>query len=189
MKRSIHLLGRHGVVAALLLCCIGCADYARVKSPFKHHKTKLTVAVPSDWWQYRPPAPAYVVTKDGLRLETITIRVRKVGEELPDTERVYQAGMMPNEIAELSLGLLEAKEGTKNFEVKQITTAEVAGHEGYQAEAEYVDDTGLPKRLLIRGALIGEHVCEFIYDAQDRLYFDKHEPAFQRVVSSAAVAK
>lgn len=123
------------------------------------------------------------MTRDGLRLEQISIALTKVGHDVPGTDRTYQAGMLPHEIAELSLGLLEPREGTKNFSIETIEVVNVTGHDAYKAEATYVDEGGLPKRLQIVGIMSGEFVCELLYAAADLVCFQKYEPAFEEMLA------
>lgn len=92
--------------------------------------------------------------------------------------------MLPNEIAELTLGLMEAMEGTKNFEVRTIESVKLGGHDGYRASASFTDSLGLRKRLLIHGTSMRGYVCEIEYEAAERLYYDKYLDAYRSAVSS-----
>ena len=109
--------------------------------------------------------------------------------KIPGTERVYRPSMLPQEIAELSLGLTESSDQTKNFEIQNIELADVADYDGYRARAVYVDPVGLRKRLEIVGAPIQNYVCELIYIAADEVYFDRYYEIFADVVSSARVKR
>ena len=95
----------------------------------------------------------------------------------------------PHEIAELSLGLIEARDGTKNFKVERIELANLAGHEGYRAEARFFDAQGLPKRLHAYGVMIGEYVCEFRYVGAEKVYFERYLPVFEEIIASLRVAR
>lgn len=55
----------------------GCATYTRADDAFKHGRAGFVVDLPDGWLRYTPARPAYVLTRDGLRLETITIRVTR----------------------------------------------------------------------------------------------------------------
>lgn len=177
-------------IAALVLICIwapGCATYSGARSPFRHRKTKLKVVVPKGWLRYNPANPTFTMTRDGLRLESITIAMKRIGKKLPDTERVYRANMMPHEVAELSLGLIEARDDTKNFEIQKIELATIVGRDGYLAHARYTDEGGLPMRLRMYGTVIGKYVCEFGYAAAESVYFEKYEKTFEDLVASARI--
>lgn len=188
MRRVVFLrrLTVAGAIALFLLS--GCATYTKVRSPYRHRKTGLQVVLPTDWLRYTPDRPDLTLTRNGLQLERISVVVTKCGKELTGTARVYRVGMLPNEIAELSLGLIESSEVTRNFKIESVDLVRIAGRDGYQAEAVYVDKTGLPKRLRIVGFGIGNYVCELRYSAADAAYFEKYEPAFDAVVTSVRVA-
>ena len=183
-RRTIRL-GVLVVFLPVLVVVAGCATYMRADSTFEHRRSGLVVDLPAGWLRYTPARPIYAITRDGLRLEAITISVTKVGEKIKGTERSYRANMLPNEVAELSLGVIEARDVTKNFEVKAIEPAKLAGHDGYQASAAFTDPLGLRKRLLLHGAVINGYVVEMMYEAAERVYFDKYVDAYRKVVSSA----
>ena len=175
------------IVFFLATPTIGCSTYSNAGSQFKERHSRLIVPLPQDWLQFNDAEGAFVLTKDGLRLEQVVIRAIEVGNEMEGTARVYQAGMLPNEIAELSLGLMEAEEETKNFEVKDIEATTIAGTDGYLAEAAFVDKSGLPKRAMICGAMFGEIVVELSYVAARDVYFEKYLPAYRKMLNTAHV--
>ncbi len=167
-----------------LIMLPGCATYSRAHSSYRHRQTGLQMELPAGWLQYTPAHPGLTLTRDGLRLECISILVTKCGAKLPGTQRVYRADMLPHELAELSLGLIESSEATKNFQIERVELVPIAGRDGFQADAIFVDEGGLPKRLRVVGFAIGQYVCELRYSAAATAYFEKYEPAFQAVVAS-----
>ena len=183
---------KHRSFWCMVLTCLpvafsGCSTYSRVGQSFRDRKAKLVVTLPEGWMRFNPARPVLSITRDGLRLERIDVVVTPMGKKLAGTTRAYRPAMLPHEIAELSLGLIEAAESTKNFEVEDIRLDSVAGYEGYRAEAVFVDQQGLAKRLRLHGAVIGEHVCEFRYVAAQQVYYDRYAPAFDALVASARV--
>lgn len=175
------------VIGVLLAQLVGCATYSRSADSYRHRKTKLQVALPDDWLRYNPARPVLTLTRDGLRLESISISMTKAGKKIPGTERVYQTQMLPHEIAELSLGLFEGRDDTKNFSIEKIELATVAGKDAYKADAIYIDAQGLPLRLRAYGVVIADYICEFRYVAARPIYFEKYLPVFERIVASASV--
>jgi len=165
----------------------GCGPYLSAGKTYRNYATRLRVDLPEGWLQFTPERPACVITKDGFRLETISIRVTKLGKKLPATKRVYRADMLPHEIAQLSLGLMESSDEAKDFQVQEIQLAKVAGHNGYKACASFVDKQGLRKRLCLYGAVIGDSLCELRYTAAEHVYYERYLPAFEQMVVSAKV--
>jgi len=177
---------------ALILCLpilmtSGCAAYSSVPKQFKHRRTSLVVNLPSGWLRFRSGTTAYIMTKNGLQLETIEISLRKIGKKLSGTERVFQGSMLPLEIAELSLGLIEASDATKNFKIEEIKLAHIGGQDGYEAVAHYYDTSGLKKRLLIYGMRIDDYICEFTFSAAQEVYYQKYLDVFTKLIDSVTI--
>lgn len=172
---------------AALVFSSGCSTYSAVGKEYRNSRTRLRVPLPAGWLRYRPARNEYVLTRDGLLLEQISIRLSRIGKKLPRTKRVYTSGMLAHEIAELSLGVLDAHEDTKNFKIEEIALATLAGLDGYVANARYATPDGLPMRLRLYGAMIGDYVCEIEYAAADDVYYDRYLPVFETLVSEAAV--
>lgn len=172
---------------ACLVAVTGCATYSSAPRSYDHFWTQLQVALPEGWLQYNPESSALVITKDGLQLEQIRISMTRAGKRLEDTERRYQRGMLPHEIAELSLALLEAREDTNDFEIEKMDFATIAGHDGFHATARFLDESGLKKRVYLYGAMLDGYVFELLYVAAEQVYFEKYRPAFEHVVASASL--
>lgn len=178
------------ICLAWLLCLVvmaGCATYRPVDNLYTNPQIRLQAQAPQGWQQFTSDRTAYVITRDGLRLEAISVRVVKMGKKLPGTERVYRSDMLPHEIAQLSLGLLESSDGAKNAKVEKVELAKVAGRNGYKAAAVYTDKEGLRKRLCLYGVVIGDSVCEFRYNAAEKAFYGKYLSAFEQMVASAKV--
>ncbi len=169
------------------LCCAGCAKYEPIRGTYRDRGPKILVEVPDGWLRFNPGRPDCVMTRDGLRLEKMIIRVTQMGKKVKGTERVYREDMLPPEIAELTLGMARQKQEYVNLEVGQIELARVAGREAYKATAVYTDGAGLHKRLCIYGVPINGHVCEFGYEAASDEYYDRYWPVFERLVGSVKV--
>lgn len=174
---------------ALLFAGAGCSIFSPVDESYHHKKAGLRVDLPQGWLRFNPRRPDYVMTRDGLRLEMISLQVIRMGKQLAGTDRVYQPDMLPYEVAELSLRLWEDLDETKNFEIERIESVKLAGHDGYKADALFTDTTGLRKRLRVYGAPIGDYVCEFSYEAAQEVYFDKYGDVFEQLVASARSAE
>ncbi len=185
-KRTVSRSVVGGAIPLLLFVLVpGCATFMPVDDVFRHRQTRLEVSPPGDWLQYTPDRPHYTMTRDGLRLEFIAINVTKAGQKLQGTDRVYRADMLPYEVAELAMGVLEASDITKNFDVERIQKTQALGQPGFKAEATFTDALGLRKRLRSYGTIVGDYVCEFRYIAAESVYFDRYLETFERTVASA----
>ncbi|NLE57161.1 MAG: hypothetical protein GX616_02285 [Planctomycetes bacterium] len=184
--RQNAVLGVRCLLGLLLisLCCAGCATYEPIRGTYRDRAPKILVDLPDGWLRFNPGRPDYVMTKDGLRLEKIVIRVTRMNKKIKGTDRVYREDMLPQEIAELTLGLIRQREEYVNLEVDQIELAQVAGREAYKATAVYTHGQGLHKRMCIYGVPISGYVCEFAYEAAADVYYDRYWPVFERLVGS-----
>lgn len=171
-------------IVSLTFLAGGCATYSNAPKSFSHSRTRLTVALPPNWLRFNQSLPTWVLTKDGLQLEIIAISVIRTGEKMKDTDRRYQKGMLPFEIAELSLAILKTKDEVNDLKIDKIELASIAGRDGYSASATFVDGQGLPKKLLLYGAMIDDFVCEFCFAAEESVYFDKYKGDFERLLAS-----
>jgi hypothetical protein len=167
----------------------GCALYRPVGKAYSHWSSGLQIKLPEKWLQYTQAKSGFVITRDGLRLERITINAIRVGKKLEGTERVYRSGMIPYEAAELTIGRIRNQEQVRNFAVEKIDTASLAGRDAFQVDAAYADEGGLRKRMRVYGAVIGNYFCEIVFEAADLVYFSKYENACQSVVSSAKLTR
>jgi hypothetical protein len=171
-----------------LVIVSGCATYSRVGERYTEPRSKLVVTLPAEWLHYTAAHDEFLMTRDGLRLERIGIRVRRLGTKLPGTERVYQPGMLPLEVAELTLGLMTNVESAKNFTTDKIELAQVAGCEGFRADATFVDEQGLHLRMRLYGVVMPEAVAELRFVGEASVNYDKYLPVFERMMASAAIA-
>lgn len=181
---------RNYVRAALFLFLLlgtntGCATFAPVGRQFHKRAIGLTIPLPQGWLRHTRSGSAFIMTREGMQLNTISILVTKVGAKLPGTERTYQKGMLPNEIAELALGLIENLDETKNFDIDKIEYCQFLGRDAFKASASFTDPLGLRKRLLSFGTIVGERVCELRYIASESVYFAQHLDEFMVMVNSA----
>ena len=174
------------VFALLLPFVVGCAAYSPAGKSFRHWRTGLRVTLPPGWLRYGAAKQDLMLTSDGLRLESISISLHRMGKKLPGTERTYRKEMLPAEVAELSLGLLESGGYAKNLRVERIGPVTVAGRDGYRADALFVDGGGLTKRMRLYGTVLGEYVCEMRFEGAETVYYTKHLPAFEVMVASAS---
>lgn len=170
-------------------CSNGCSMYSPTPKYFEHSRTRLKVELPANWLRYNQSLPTWVLTRDGLQLEVIAISSIRVGDKIKNTERRYQAGMLPYEIAELSLAILKTRDDVNDLKIEKIELATVAGREGYGATAGFVDALGLAKKLWLFGAMIDGYVCEFCFIAEESVYFEKYRGAFERLVQSSQTQK
>jgi hypothetical protein len=187
-SRCIRVLAV-GLLGAVLAAATGCSEYVTAPRRYSEFGSRIQVELPRGWLQHTKAKDGFTITKDGLRLEKITIRIVRLGEKLKETDRIYTSGMMPNDAADLSVGLVKARPDIRNFEVASIDAAQFAGRDGYRVDAMYIDEGGLIRRMRMYGAVLDRHVCELTYEAAEPVYFQKYEGDFQKMVASVRVGR
>lgn len=180
-----NLMTQGWIAGCVLLAfqAAGCAIYTPVPAEYRYSDAGIAIPLPDDWLRYRPAKNAYVITRDGLRLERISIRFHQTEAQLDGTERRFRKDSLPHELADISLGLLAARREIRNFQVESIRSATIADHAGFSADARLADEEGLPIRLRLTGALIGDYVIEIEYAAAEAVYFERYLAAFDRLVA------
>ena len=183
---------RRGVCFAVTVVCMlgflgmsGCATYSRAPAKYAQRSSGFQVTLPTGWLRYTPAQSGMTITRDGMRLEKITILVTRFGKELPGTKRVYNADMLPHEAADLFIELAKAQNDTHNFEVGKIDLTPVANQDGFRIDAAYVDEQGLHKKIRTYGVVTDTHVCNLVFDAANPTYFKRYEDVFKSIVDSA----
>lgn len=175
------------ILIGLLVVLPGCSAFRVVGGAVEHRRTHVSADLPAGWY-VESLDPAFTASRNGPRLQQISASVVPLEAPLTGTQRRYPAGMLPNEVAELALGLIEASPGHANFETLDIAYDEIAGSDGFAANVQFVDSQGLPKRMRVHGVVILGHVFQFIYEAAAAVYYDMDEPAFDAFVGSVRVA-
>jgi hypothetical protein len=180
---------RRKVLVGLGLCLTwltaGCMTYEPAGKAWSSSQAQIETSVPERWLQFTPAKPSYVITRDGLRLEKITIDVTKIGKPLAGTERTYREGMTAREMADLAAGILAGRDDMSGFRVERIEPVTIAGAPGFRVLATFTDPAGLRKRLCLCGAMIRGYVCEFKYESAEQTYFDRYLAEFEKMVTSA----
>lgn len=176
-------------IVAMLAWLSGCATYSPTGREYRLPSTGVKVTLPSGWLHYTPQRDSFVITRDGLRLERVTISATRCGKKIAGTEKVISPGLLPIELAEISMGLLQSQETVKNLNTQNIELANVAGQPGYRIDAVFVDEHGLPMRMRSYGAIIVDGACEFRLIAAEPVYFEKYLPALEELVASARIGR
>ncbi len=177
---------RPTLLAITCLLLTGCTAFRATDSTVAHRHTRLTVNIPPGWY-VESLDPVAVLSRNGPPLQRITISATPLGRPLAGTQRTYNDGMLPNEVADLALGLVEATPGHANFARLRLEFDQLAGADAFAAEATFVDASGLPKRLRLHGATLLGHIIQVAYEAADAVYYEMDLAAFENLLESARI--
>ena len=170
---------------AVVLAASGCALWAPAqKAPLKHIWLQLTVVVPPGWMT-AVFSEGLFVTKHGLELDSIHVRRWPRTTEVKGTGRTIEDGMLPLEIAEISLDSRRLDDGVGGLEVVGNTPANVGGRDCYRIDYTFRDALGLPMRTVEYGCAVGTWMYRFEYRAAAQHYFAAGLADFEGLVGSA----
>jgi len=163
----------------------GCALWtpAQEGKPIKHLWLQLTLQVP-DGWMVATFSEGLFTTRHGLELESIHVRRWPRTAEVKGTGRTVEDGMLPAEIAEISLDSRRLDEGVGGLEVIENVPATVDGRDCYKIDYRFRNDPGLPIRTVEYGCVVNQWIYRFEYRAAAQHYFDAGYPGFEQLVAS-----
>jgi hypothetical protein len=180
---------------ALLLLALGATGCLRRETPWdpigpryasdNWFGPKYALEIPEGWLKLNS-GEGLTATRDGWRLQKITVREIDPSKPLAHTKKTLRAGMAPRELAEVLLDNARASWGSA-ITVVETKPATVAGASGFRAVVAYKDGEGLPRRLVLAGALVGDRIWQLGYDAPERVYFQKDLATFEKALTSFTV--
>lgn len=125
-----------------------------------------------------------MVSRDGPYLEYILLREQPLTQGFQHTRRKIDAGMLPNEAAQVIIDNLKADPAIKQLTIIANEPAEVGGREGFRLVFTYRDQQDVDLRTDYYGAVIGSSFVSLRYNAAQRHYFHAELPAFRNALQS-----
>jgi hypothetical protein len=175
---------RHvGALLVVAVLAFACATWVQVGGPVRENSVGVSAELPHGWMRLRAH-PGILITRDGLGLEYIEIGRSGIEEELPNTNRRIEAGMLPMEVAELSIDSARLSQETTNFELAENAPAQIDGRDGYRIGYSHRTGSGLRVRTLRYGCIVGDFHYWIEYRAAAQHYFEAHLEDFERVSRS-----
>ncbi len=176
-----------GVLLSVGLVCLGCATWVEAKSPVEMGALGVSAELPVGWMRLQT-RERIVITRDGLGLQYIEINRSPIDEELPNTNRPIEAGMLPFDVAELCIDSARLSEETTSFALAENAPASIDGRECYRIDYSYRLGSGLPVRTRRYGCVVGEFHYWIEYRAAAQHYFDAYVDDFERVTRSVRIS-
>jgi len=138
-----------------------------------------------DGWMVATFSEGLFTTKHGLELDSIHVRRWPRKAEVKGTGRTIQDGMLPAEIAEISLDSRRLDEGVGGLAVIENVPATIDGRDCYRIDYTFRDEPGLPMRTVEYGCAVAQWMYRFEYRAAAQHYFDAGLADFESLVESA----
>jgi hypothetical protein len=169
----------------------GCASarprWVPVDGTFVPPSRSYTVELPRGWVRL-VDRDSVVASREGLFLQRIDVFQQDVSKPLGGTRKLVSPRMLPQELSELVQDALASSPAIQGFTVVENVPAVLGGQPGFKLVAVYKDSDGLPMRVLLYGALVGESLYELSYSAPERHYFDRDVDTFEQVRSTFKIA-
>lgn len=172
------------VLLAMTFATGGCALWTPANDKgIKHIWLQTTLTVP-DGWMVATFSEGLFATKHGIELDSIHVRRWPRTMVVKGTGRTIEDGMLPQEIAEISLDSRRLDDGVGGLQLIESVPATVGGRECYRIDYRFRNEPGLRIRTVEYGCAVDQWIYRFEYRAADQHYFEAGEPEFERLVRS-----
>ncbi len=164
----------------------GCAMVPWVKAPtgeYKDGARKFTAQLPQDWMRYTR-AQYFIMTRDGIVLDSVTVERRKIDEPLAFTKKKFTKSMLINEIADVEIDDYKSGENIFKFNVVSNEPVKIANQDGFRLEYTYETSSGLIKQGIHYGFLYDGMVYRIMYDAAQQYYYKQNLGVFEKFLES-----
>jgi hypothetical protein len=178
----------HGLIVCLsLLALAGCAaTWVRVDDADRRYAGEhYTVTLPAGWMRSQTE-DSLMLSRDGLDLQRIVIEYRPHDKAFEKLGKSSSAGMLPSELAELTIAELKASqdEGLPSLEILDNRPTQIAGHTGYALHLRFKTDAGLRIEVLLRGFVDEQGLYQLLYRAPTLHYFGRDREVYESVAGS-----
>lgn len=177
--------------ACLLAALAACIPYRRpafvpTLPSYVAPASGFEVVPPPAWMRLDIPFEVFLITRDGTPLQRIVVGASEAGKPigLGSGRRAVQAGMSPQELAELVIDDIRATEELTEMRVIESAPATLSGRSGFRVVAAFHDGRGLPRRVALYGLVEGSRFYRLFYTAPERYYFARDLPVFEQVARS-----
>lgn len=123
-------------------------------------------------------------TRDGTRLQAITVTRHYPDTAFPYLKKKSSANMLPPEAADLYVSELRKASGLERLKVISNKPATVGGKQAFRLEMEYKNDDGLRIRILSFGFVDKTGFYTINYRAPYLYYYDRDYKQFISLVHS-----
>jgi hypothetical protein len=173
------------IVLALLLLLAGCAQplWLKTQSPLTMEQLDFSADLP-DGWMRSNRHDFFLMTRDGVPLQMITVYRTKVDAPLRFTKKKLEKGMLPHEVAEVIADNQASNQGALNFKLEENRPVTTAGRPGFRIIYSLANSQGLKQKGVVCGFIDGDWYYELRYNAAERHYFEKDLGTFDKFVAS-----
>ncbi len=165
----------------------GCAaNWVRIDSADTQYRgAHYHVSLPAGWVRFEKD-DTVLLSRDGPDLQRILIEYRAHDKGFENLKRTSSPGMLPSELADLTIAEIRATAEQKlpSLEVLSNAPVEIGGQTGFALHLRFKTEEGLRMELLIRGFVDERGFYLLTYRAPTLHYFERDRPVFESVATS-----
>jgi len=170
-------------IAVAAACASGKPQWVPARGSFTPSSGAYTIELPEGWMRLAD-SETMLASRDGIFLQRIDARTRKIEEPLGSTRKKLNPAMPPREVADAVRDAIGSSASVQEMKVLENIPAELDGRPGFKLVFAYTDRDGLKMKSVVYGALAGDSLYELSYRAPGRHYFDRDLETFEQVRSS-----
>jgi hypothetical protein len=176
------------IIFICFIVLVGCAPWARVGGLHKSGSHNFSVELPEGWMRLNT-SEYLLVTRDGVLLQSITVKRVDIDEPLEHTKKKFSKGMLPQEVSEVILDNIASDQAVLNFRIIENVPIDIGGIHGFRAVFTFKNKDGLKLKSVFCGFIHDEWFYGIRYTAALRYYFDKDSETFEEVLRSFRLIK
>jgi hypothetical protein len=182
MSGTLHLL-----LGLLLINLAGCSTlvpWTQLKGAlYTDSNRKFKATVPAGWMRFNADKN-FVITRDGVKLNQITVIRGAPDVELENTKKRFSAEMTPQELGETQTALLKSTPDITDVVIVENRPITIGQSGGFLLKYTFRNNDGLRYEGRAAGFLHGRWIYRLFYEAPTQHYFPLYEPHWETFLES-----
>lgn len=150
---------------------------------YRDSARKFTAQVPQEWMRFNRAA-YFIMTRDGIALNAISVETRRFKDTLESTKKQFLEDMSLQDLAEVEIDNYRSSPNVRNFQIVKNQPATLSGVPGFVLEYTLETPQGMPFAGIHYGFKADGKIYRVQYEAPQQHYFKKHLPVFEEFVRS-----
>lgn len=155
------------------LTLLGCAFWIPIEGNYVSRENFFEVDLPAGWKRAYFTREGLTLTRDGVPLQVVQIVRTPPDKELPFTNRRLEKGMLPQEIAEITIDSIRSNRNFSNVQVFDNEVATVGGYPGFKISFSFQTKESLKKQVIYYGVVADKSFYRILLEAPARHYFPR----------------
>jgi hypothetical protein len=140
--------------------------------------------LPVGWTKFNMFGSQLYLSKDGFKLQMISLSQSRTNAELPVTKKRIKEGMLLQEIAEIVIDEATLSQEHKDFKIVSNAPTKIGGFDAFRLEYTFVNDHFVKYRSILYGFVYKKKYYEVQYSATQQHYWDDGFKDFEVFVES-----